>query len=165
MMPIALTARLSPCPRLLLQLVLLFGLLLALASPHSATASSAKPHASASKTMDAKGKLLQKTDSHGRHYNAKGQYLGKTSSDGKHYDAKGKFTGKTVTTTSNGTISSKSYDARGKLLQSTDSRGRITDAKGKYQGNIKARAPHKTERRDAKGKLVSTTISDNPPGK
>jgi YD repeat-containing protein len=116
-----------------------------------------KPVSSASKTYDAKGKLVQKTDDKGRHYNAKGQYQGKTTTDGKHYDAKGKFTGKTVTSPTG----SKSYDAKGKLLQKTDERGRIYDAKGKYQGKVKPLSPVKSEKRDATGKLVEVKKTDD----
>jgi hypothetical protein len=112
----------------------------------------------ASKTYDATGKLVQKTNDKGRHYNAKGQYQGKTTSDGKHYDAKGKFTGKTVTSPTG----SKSYDAKGKLLQKTDERGRIYDANGKYQGKVKPVGVTKTENRDAKGKLVEVKKTDDP---
>jgi hypothetical protein len=111
-----------------------------------------------SKTYDAKGKFIQKTDDKGRHYNAKGQYQGKTTRDGKHYDAKGKFTGKTVTAPSG----SKSYDAKGKLLQKTDERGRIYDAKGKYQGKVKPVNAGKSEKRDANGKLVEVKKTDDP---
>jgi YD repeat-containing protein len=117
---------------------------------------SAKLVNSASKTYDAKGQLIQKTDDKGRHYNAKGQYKGKTTRDGKHYDTKGKFIGKTVTAPSG----SKSYDAKGKLLQKTDVRGRIYDAKGKYQGKVKPVSQVKSEKRDAKGKLVETIRDD-----
>lgn len=116
-----------------------------------------KPVSSASKTYDAKGKLVQKTDDKGQHYNAEGQYQGKTTTDGKHYDAKGKFTGKTVTSTTG----SKSYDAKGKLLQKTDERGRIYDAKGKYQGKVKPVTPAKTEKRDSNGKLVEVNKTDD----
>lgn len=119
---------------------------------------STKPVSSASKAYDAKGKLVQKTDDKGRHYNAKGQYQGKTTPDGKHYDAKGKFTGKTVTSTT----ASKSYDAKGKLLQKTDERGRIYDAKGKYQGKVKPFSKGKSEKRDARGKLVEVKKTDEP---
>lgn len=119
---------------------------------------SARPTNSASKTYDAKGKLLQKTDDKGRRYNAKGQYQGKTTTDGKHYDAKGKFTGKTVTTPTG----SKSYDAKGKLLQKIDERGRMYDAKGKYQGKVKPLSPVKSEKRDAKGKQLEVTKTDDP---
>ncbi len=118
----------------------------------------AKPVNSASKTYDAKGKLLEKTDEQGRRYNAKGQYQGKTTTDGKHYDAKGKFTGKTVTSPTG----SKSYDAKGKLLQKTDERGRIYDAKGKYQGKVKPLSLIKSEKRDARGKLVEVKKTDDP---
>jgi len=119
---------------------------------------STKPVSSASKTYDAKGKLVQKTDDKGRHYNAKGQYQGKTTTDGKHYDAKGKFTGKTVTSPTG----SKNYDAKGKLLQKTDERGRIYDAKGKYQGKVKPLSTDKSEKRDAKGKLLEVKKTDDP---
>ena len=112
----------------------------------------------ASKTYDANGKLIQKTNDKGRHYNVKGQYQGKTTSDGKHYDAKGKFTGKTVASPTG----SKSYDAKGKLLQKTDERGRIYDAKGKYQGKVKPLTPAKIEKRDANGKLVEVKKTDDP---
>jgi hypothetical protein len=95
----------------------------------------------ASKTYDANGKLMQKTNDKGRHYNAKGQYQGKTTSDGKHYDAKGKFTGKTVASPTG----SKSYDA-----------------KGKYQGKVKPLTPAKIEKRDANGKLVEVKKTDDP---
>jgi hypothetical protein len=108
------------------------------------------PKGSATKTFDAKGKLLQKTNDNGRHYDPKGHYQGKTTADGKHYDAKGKFTGKTIQTPTG----TKSYDAKGKLLQKTDARGRIYDAKGKYQGKVKSIGPARTEKRNAQGKLV-----------
>ena len=133
-----------------------FCLLLAL-SPLAGIADNKAATTPASKTYDAKGKLLQKTDDKGRHYNAKGQYQGKTSPDGKHYDAKGKLTGKTVTAPTG----SKSYDAKGKLLQKTDERGRIYDAKGSYQGKVKPVSPVKNEKRDAKGKLVEVKKTDD----
>jgi YD repeat-containing protein len=114
--------------------------------------------AQASKTYDANGKLIQKTNDQGRHYNAKGQYQGKTTSDGKHYDAKGKFTGKTVASPAG----SKSYDAKGKLLRKTDGRGRIYDATGTYQGKVKPVSPVKIEKRDAKGRLVEVKKTDDP---
>lgn len=142
-------------PLLALSLLLVLCPLKAIADAQ-ATKTPAK--AQASKTYDANGKLLQKTNDQGRHYNAQGQYQGKTTSDGKHYDAKGKFTGKTVASATG----SKSYDAKGKLLQKTDERGRIYDAKGKYQGKIKPVTPAKTEKRDAKGKLVEVQKVDDP---
>ncbi len=144
-----------------LSLCLLYALLPVSGMASAASAdhqANAKPANSASKTYDAKGKLLQKTDDKGRRYNAKGQYQGKTTTDGKHYDAKGKFTGKTVTTPTG----SKSYDARGKLLQKTDQRGRIYDAKGKYQGKVKPLSTGKSEKRDASGKLVEVKKTDDP---
>lgn len=66
----------------------------------------------ASKTYDAKGKLVQRTTAQGRHYNARGQYIGKTTQDGRHFDAKGRYLGKTITTP-NG---QRSMDARGKTV-------------------------------------------------
>ena len=102
---------------------------------------SAKLVNSASKTYDAKGQLIQKTDDKGQHYNAKGQYQGKTTRDGKHYDAKGKFTGKTVTAPTG----SKSYDA-----------------KGKYQGKVKPVNTGKSEKLDATGMLVEVKKTDDP---
>ena len=142
---------------LLLKTLLALSLLLVL-SPLPAMADGQANKNQASKTYDAKGKLLQKTDDKGRHYNAKGQYQGKTTRDGKHYDAKGKLTGKTVTVPTG----SKSYNAKGKLQQKTDERGRIYDAKGKYQGKVKPVSPVKSEKRDAKGKLVEVKKTDDP---
>ena len=80
-----------------------------LASQATTPKSAAPPHA-ASKTYDAKGKLIQKTTASGRHYDAKGKYIGKTTQQGRHYDAKGRYTGKTVTN-ANG---SRLYNAQGK---------------------------------------------------
>ena len=57
---------------------------------------------------------------------------------------------------------SKNYDAQGKLQQKTDERGRIYDAKGKYQGKIKPVTAVKSEKRDAKGKLVEVKKTDDP---
>lgn len=57
---------------------------------------------------------------------------------------------------------SKTYDAKGKLLQKTDERGRIYDAKGSYQGKVKPVSPVKSEKRDAKGKLVEVKKTDDP---
>lgn len=149
MKPLLLKTLLKPLLQLSLLLVL---------SPLPAMADGQANKNQASKTYDAKGKLIQKTDDKGRHYNAKGQYQGKTTRDGKHYDAKGKLTGKTVTAPTG----SKSYDAKGKLLQKTDERGRIYDAKGKYQGKVKPVNPVKSEKRDAKGKLVEVKKTDDP---
>lgn len=69
----------------------------------------------ATKTYNAKGKLVQKTTSNGRHYNAQGQYIGKTTQQGRHYDAKGRYTGKTMTT---GSVT-RTVDAKGKPVQQT----------------------------------------------
>ena len=83
-----------------------------------ATSTSSSPIASqqvASKTYDAKGKLVQRTTAQGRHYNARGQYIGKTTQQGRHYDAKGRNTGKTITTT-RGT---RTVDAKGKTVRQT----------------------------------------------
>lgn len=126
--------------------------------PKANSHSKSEAKSQASKTYDAKGKLLQKTDNKGRYYNAQGQYQGKTTGDGKHYDAQGKYTGKTVTTPTG----SKSYDANGKMLQKTDERGRSYDAKGKYQGVLKPVNAGKSEKRDAKGKLVEVKKTDDP---
>jgi YD repeat-containing protein len=84
-------------------------LLLPLAS-HATTSKGSAPQQNASKTYDAKGKLIQKTTSSGRHYDAKGKYIGKTTQQGRHYDATGRYTGKTVTD-ANG---SRLYNAQGK---------------------------------------------------
>ena len=88
-------------------LFLLFPLVSQAATPKGAPAPS-----SASKTYDAKGKLIQKTTVSGRHYDAKGRYIGKTTSQGRHYDARGRYTGKTITT-ANG---SRTLDAKGKQV-------------------------------------------------
>jgi phosphate-selective porin len=91
----------------LLCLFLLFPLASQASTPKGTSAPSP-----ASKTYDAKGKLIQKTTASGRHYNAKGTYIGKTTSQSRHYDAKGRYTGKTVKV-SNG---SRIYDAKGKQV-------------------------------------------------
>lgn len=111
----------------------------------------------ASKTYDATGKLLQKTDANGRHYDAKGNYIGKTTNTGKHYNASGNYIGKTITTTSG----SKQLDAKGKLQQKTDARGNIYNANGQYQGKKTVVSPRKTTQRNAKGKVVSVRKKDD----
>ena len=82
-------------------------LFLPLAS-HATTPKGSAPQQSASKTYDAKGKLVQRTTAQGRHYNARGQYIGKTTASGRHYDAKGRYTGKTISTSrGNRTVDAK----------------------------------------------------------
>jgi YD repeat-containing protein len=93
--------------------VVLFTSFATLAASTPATKTSSQQVAS--KTYDAKGKLVQRTTAQGRHYNARGQYIGKTTQQGRHYDAKGRYTGKTITTT-RGT---RTVDAKGKTVRQT----------------------------------------------
>lgn len=72
----------------------------------------------ASKTYDAKGKLVQRTTSQGRHYNARGQYIGKTTKDGRHYDAQGRYIGKTIVTQSG----NRTLDSKGKKVPKSKTR-------------------------------------------
>lgn len=81
----------------------------------STSSSQTRSQQVATKTYDAKGKLVQRTTAQGRHYNARGQYMGKTTRQGRHYDAKGRYTGKTITT-SRGT---RTVDAKGKTVRQT----------------------------------------------
>lgn len=93
-------------------LCLLFTCCFALAAAKQPGAQPTQVGNQASKTFDAKGKLISKTTANGRHYDAKGKYLGKTTGQGRHYDAKGRYTGKTVIS-NNGT---RLYDAKGKQI-------------------------------------------------